>query len=266
MQPPSPPKAPEFNAVVHAALDPVLRPLGFGTRPSGPPTWKRRESTGGTLFFRIQRRADATDPYAGGEFKIEIERATGDKPYVGLAGRATFDQLLSPADLDQVVEQQRRIIQSLPRPPARWVAGYPEALRKTYLSFFDPDEKFTPGNHWFRFSTLEDVGRWARLIAGSLPVVVDRAGRLSPNVMYMGSRIDLDANPLEPIDPIVLKPRPTPAVPPDPNWRPVSRRARSNLVCAVCGNPIESTGTTIEMVGYPGVYHLECSLLRKPGE
>jgi hypothetical protein len=215
-----------------------------------------------TLFFRIQRHPKAVDPYAGGMFRIEFEHSLKDRPYMGLAGRADFDQLLTLAELQTVVDFQKRIIRSLPKPPTDWIEIYPEYLPETYANDFNPDRGFTPGDFWHRFLTLDHVAGWARLIASLLPVVLARAERLTPGVMYMGSTIDLAANPLQPTNPIVLKQsvERDDETPPDLAWRPASRRKGANLVCGICGKPIGPNDITAEKVGYPGIFHFECRL------
>lgn len=183
VQPAPPPKASETSPVFHEVIDPVVRPLGFATRRSGSPTWKKKFRAGSTetLFFRIQRHPNAVDPYAGGRFRIEFEHGLSDRPYVGLAGRAEFDQLLTPDELESVVRYQKQVIRSLRQPPKDWIAGYPEFLRETYLRNFDPDQTFGTGDLWHRFLSKEHVAGWARLIAAHLPVVLERAERLSRN-------------------------------------------------------------------------------------
>ena len=264
MQPAPPPKAAETGPVFHEDIDPAVRPLGFTTKKSGSPTWKKKMQPASTetMFFRIQRHPNAVDPYAGGRFRIEFEHSFIDRPYSGLAGRANFDQLLTSDELEMVVGYQKQVIKSLRRPPKDWIFSYPEYLRETYLRNFDPDETFRTGDFWHRFLSKEHVAVWARLIAALLPVVLERAQRLSPRNVYLGSKIDLATNPLQPTDSIVLKPSAdnSDKPPPDPSWRPASRRKRAGLVCGICGKPIVSSDITVERVGYPGIFHFECRL------
>ena len=246
---------------MHAVVDPVLRPLGFTTRKSGPPTWKKKLGSCEMLLMGIQRHPNAVDPYAGGRFRIEIERARTERPYMALAGRAALDQLLLPQEMAAVLAHQRGVITSLQRPPAQWVAIYPESLRETYLGNFDPDAPYRPGNFWHRYRNVEDVTGWMLAIAPFLPSVVERGERLSPGVIYLGGAIDLDSNPLNPTVPIVLKERPSDnEPPPDPAWRPVPRRKGGQHVCAACGKPILDSDITAENVGHPGIYHMDCRL------
>jgi hypothetical protein len=41
-----------------------------------------------------------------------------------------------------------------------------------------------------------------------MPSVLGRAKRLDPHMLYMGSEIDLDADPLRPLNPVVIKQTP----------------------------------------------------------
>ena len=162
----------------------------------------------GKLFFHFQLHAKATDSYQGGRFIIEFEHTLGEGPGRAFSGRARFDQLLTKPELETIVEHQDAAIASLPRPPARHVAGYPESLRETYLKSFQAQGPFTPGDLWLRYRTLEHVEGWLRLIAGMLPTVLERARRLDPHVIYMGSKIDLGSNPLRPTSPVVISQTP----------------------------------------------------------
>ena len=263
MHPAPPPKANETSPIFHEVIDPVVRPLGFTTRKSGSPTWKKKIRPGSTetLFFRIQRHPNAVDPYAGGMFRIDFEHSLVARPYAGLAGRAAFDQLLTPTELETVVEFQKKVIRSLSKPPTDWIEIYPAYLRETYAENFDPDCKFTPGDFWHRFLTVDHVAGWSRLVASLLPAVLARAELLAPGVMYVGSTIDLAANPLQFTNPLVLKRSvERQDEPPDLAWRPASRRQGANVVCGICGKAIGPTDITAEKVGYPGIFHFECRL------
>jgi hypothetical protein len=144
----------------------------------------------------------------GGEFVIEFEHTLGEERWKALSGRARFDQLLTSAELEVVLANQNAVIASLSRPPAGHIASYPESLRETYLQFFKPQGRYTPGDLWLRFHTLDHVRGWAQLIAALMPAVLGRAERLDPHVLYMGTEIDLDADPLSPKHPVVLKQSP----------------------------------------------------------
>jgi len=201
------PAAPDIHAVIRDVLDPVVRPLGYVGRRAGAAGWSLKEN-GSKLFFKFHLHPKAKDPYAGGEFVIEFERTPGEGPGGALSGRARFDQLLTPAELETVLEHQNDVIASLPRPPEGHVASYPESLRETYLQFFDRQETFPPGDLWLRYRTLDHVRGWLRLIAGMLSSVLGRARRLDPHVLYLGSEIDLNEDPLRPTNPLVITQKP----------------------------------------------------------
>lgn len=193
------PSASDFNAVVRSDIDPIVIPLGFAGETSGAPLWSRKESGDGTQFFGFQHHEKSVDPYAGGRFTVEFERSHLDRPFVGLSARARLDQLLTPRELEPILARQRQIIESLPRPPSSWVASYPGALRQVYLSDFEPNEKSRPGDLWLRYRTTHDISGWLELISRVLPSVLDRVARMDLHTLYMGRRIDLDADPLRPI-------------------------------------------------------------------
>jgi hypothetical protein len=183
----------DFNSTIRHGIDPVANERGFASKKSG---WVRKEAKGGISFFKVQRHEKAVDPYAGGRFTLEFERSPGSKPLMGLAGRARFDQLLPQADLERVIDYQRRVISSLPRPPAEWVNSGPDFLRETYLENFSPNFPYHPGNLWLRYQSLEHVRGWLDVITALLPAVLERAARMDPGTIYLGALIDLNANPL----------------------------------------------------------------------
>jgi len=111
---------------------------------------------------------------------------------------------MTSGELKAVLAHQNDVIGSLHRPPESHVASYPEFLRDTYLESFEPQGDFSPGNLWLRYRTLDDLRGWLQLISGILPSVLDRAKRLDPHVIYMGSAIDLEADPLRPTNPLVI--------------------------------------------------------------
>lgn len=193
----------DIHGAIRDALDPVVRPLGYVGTKGRAAGWSLKENRG-RLFVQFQLQPKATDSYAGGEFLVEFEHTLGEGQGRALSGRARFDQLLTKAELKAVLAHQNDIIGSLPRPPESHVAGYPEFLRDTYLESFEPQGMFSPGNLWLRYRTLDDVRGWLQLISGILPSVLARAKRLDPQVIYMGSEIDLDADPLRPINPPVI--------------------------------------------------------------
>lgn len=181
--------------------------MGYVSRNTGAAKWSGKANHG-RLFFTFQLHPKAKDPYEGGELIIEFEHTPGEGPGRAFSGRARFDQLLTRAELETVLEHQNEVVATLPRPPASHVASYREDLRDIYLQSFEPQGTFTPGNLWLRYRNLDDVRGWLRLIAGMLPSVLDRAKRLDPHVIYMGSEIDLDADPLRPTNPVVITQKP----------------------------------------------------------
>jgi hypothetical protein len=193
----------DIHAAIRDALDPVVRPLGYVGTKGRAAGWSLKENRG-RLFFQFQLQPKATDSYAGGEFTIEFERTLGEGQGRALSGRARFDQLTTSAELETVLAHQNEVIASLPRPPESHVASYPEFLRDTYLQWFEPLSTFSPGDLWLRYRSLDDVRGWLQLISGILPSVLERAKRLDPQVIYMGSEIDLAADPLRPVNPLVI--------------------------------------------------------------
>ena len=198
------PSAADFKLAVRNCIHPVLRPLAYAIGGKGTLSWtRRRDGERTSLIFRREPRA--VDPYQGGRFSIEFEHTTTEIPRAGLNGRAYFDQLLESSERDRVIHYQNAVISSLPHPPAQHIAVYPEQLRDTYLSGFEPEGPVRPGALHMRFLTMEDLLGWLALIALLLPAVLDRADRLDPTVLYLASPIDLDANPLRPTNPVVLR-------------------------------------------------------------
>jgi len=145
------------------------------------------------LFFNVQRDERAADPYAGGEFTLEFERSASNTPLKGLAGRARFDQLLDKGDLEGVFDYQRKVISSLPHPPAEWVNQF---SRDMYLENFNSNFPYHPGNLWLRYQSLEHVRGWSDVITVVLPRVLERAARMDPGTIYVGAHIDLNTDPL----------------------------------------------------------------------
>ena len=197
------PAAPDIHAVIRDALDPVVRPLGYVGTKGRAAGWSLKEDRG-RLFVQFQLQPKATDSYAGGEFVVEFEHTLGEGQGRAFSGRARFDQLTTSAELETILAHQNKVIASLPRPPESHVASYPESLRDTYSGWFEPQGKPSPGDLWLRYRALDDVRGWLQLISGILPSMSARAKRLDPHVIYMGSEIDLDADPLRPINPLVI--------------------------------------------------------------
>jgi hypothetical protein len=179
--------AAEFNSAMRDGIDPVANERGFVSRKSG---WVRKEAMGGISFVKVQRNERAIDPYAGGRFTVEFERSPENKPLMGLAGRARFDQLLPRDQLERVLDYQRKVISSLQRPPAD------EVTSETYLENFNPNFTYHPGNLWLRYQSLEHVRGWLDVITALLPEVLERVARMDPGTIYLGALIDLNADPL----------------------------------------------------------------------
>jgi hypothetical protein len=201
------PAARDVHSAIRDALDPVVRPLGDVGKKGGAAGWSLKENPG-RLFFQFQLHPKATDSYQGGQFVIELERTLGEGRAGAFSGRARFDQLLTQAELETVLEHQNEVIASLPRPPASHVASYPEFLRDTYLEAFEPQGKFKPGifGSAIGLSTMFGAGFDSSLAcclqSWAGPNVWD------PHLLYLGSEIDLDADPLRPTNPLVITQKP----------------------------------------------------------
>ncbi len=199
------PGASAVQSTIRTGVDPVVRPLGYVRDRGAAARWADGHAAGERTYFWVQVHPKAKDPYSGGEFLVEFERSSAARPAAKLSGRARFDQLLTGAELETILEHQNDLIASLPRPPASHVASYPPDLRQTYLQEFEPQGNPSPGNLWLRYQTLDHIHGWLRLIRGLLPSLLARAKRLDPHVVYLGSKIDLDADPLRPTNPLLIK-------------------------------------------------------------
>ena len=189
------------HSTIRNAIDPVVRPIGYVREKGTSPGWAQANGASLRTFFWVQLHPDAKDPFSGGEFLVEFERTSTDRPAKKLAGRARFDQLLEQPELERVIRHQNDVIASLPRPPASHVASYPASLQDAYLKEFQPQGKVRPGNLWLRYQTLDHVQGWLSLLSGLLPSILARAARLDPHVLYLGRKIDLDSDPLRPTNP-----------------------------------------------------------------
>jgi hypothetical protein len=110
---------------------------------------------------------------------LEFEKAPKRKRSSGLMGRALFFQLMEPDELSSALDQQNRVIRSLPRPPEAQVAVYPAGgVRDMYLSYFAPQDGFDAVRSWLRCRTDTDAAAWAEVLTPLLPAMVDRACRL----------------------------------------------------------------------------------------
>jgi hypothetical protein len=141
--------------------------LGYVGKKGGAAGWSLKENPG-RLFFQFQLHPKARDSYQGGQFVIEFERSLGESRAGAFSGRARFDQLLTKAELETVLEHHL----------------------------------------WLRYRTLDHIRGWLRLISGMLPSILGRARRLDPHVLYLGSEIDLNADPLRPTEPLLITLKP----------------------------------------------------------
>jgi hypothetical protein len=153
------------------------------------PCWITVDAASGEhVFISMQVDEKATDPYAGGGFRMSFEKTTMPVPNHGLKGRAHFFQLLRPDELASILEHQNRIIASLPGPPKSHVALYPAGMiREQYLSYFRPQHAFDAVDSWLRFRTLLDVEMWSRVFRPLLGNLVHRAATyLDPASLHLG--------------------------------------------------------------------------------
>ena len=189
---PVPPTAEEVYAVISQRLDLVLGRLGYTRGRAGTSPWWFLDDARGRLFLSVQVDAKATDPYAGGGVRFELERGNTRVPYEKLNGRAMFFQLLTADELQRLITHQNRVIASLSPPPTSHVNLYGELLREQYLSYFRPQTGFDSVKCWLRFHDLEQVGRWMDVLEPLLPVIHDRAlSILKSDELYLGRQIAL---------------------------------------------------------------------------
>lgn len=151
-------------------------------RKSRAGRWRR-----GDLQVRLLRDAKAVDPYAGGAFSVEFERAPDGKFEWKLTGRVRFFSLLTDVQRESVLKLRNSLVERFPRPPSEHLALYPSDLREQYLSVFHRVEGL-PEDFWMPFRNNEEVHQWCRLLRGFLPDLVDRASTLDPGGMVMGMR------------------------------------------------------------------------------
>ena len=140
------------------------------------------------MFISFQVDSKATDVYAGGAFRVELEKSAGRRPAGGLQGRALFFQLLTSSEQAQLLAQQNRIIRSLQHPPQAHIDLYPAGpVRNQYLSYFQPQNEFDAINCWLRVKTTGDVESWAKSIEPLLALMLERATELLvPETLYLG--------------------------------------------------------------------------------
>jgi hypothetical protein len=139
------------------------------------------------VFVSVQVDSKATDPYAGGGFRLELEKRNESSSGAKLTGRVLFFQLLSQDEVTLLLGMQNRIIASLPQPPSSRVQAYPEFVRDQYLSYFRPQAEFDAIKCWLRYRDLADVTAWADVLGSLLPDLDERARRtLKADQMYLG--------------------------------------------------------------------------------
>ena len=183
----SPPPTPEVASNKLASwFDPILAALAADR--TAHDSWMRLLQDGEHLFLSIQVDRKATDPYSGGGFRIEIERTRSPRPLEGLNGRAMFFQLLNASEIDQLVEQQNRVIESLPKPPSDQIDLYPAGpVREMYLSYFETVDGFDPVRSWLRYRSVDHLQAWAETLIPLLGPMLDRAAVvMSTEVRHLG--------------------------------------------------------------------------------
>lgn len=128
------------------------------------------------MFLSLQVDRKAGDAYAGGSFRIELDKSRGRRPALGLNGRALFFQLLTEEERQGLLARQNRIIDSLPQPPPEQVQLYPAGgVRDIYLSYFEHQSKFDAVRCWLRYRTVDDLRGWASALSPLVRPLVTRA-------------------------------------------------------------------------------------------
>ena len=153
------------------------------------PAWRSNpDAYGLVVFFSIQVDAKATDPFSGGGFRIELENSKQRLPARGLNGRAMFHQLLTSDELTTLLNQQNRVIGSLPKPTPEQVGLYPEGpVRRQYLEYFERQSTFDSVHGWLRYGSGADVQDWADLLIPLVqPLIARASAHLSPERLALG--------------------------------------------------------------------------------
>jgi hypothetical protein len=179
--------AAETYSQLRVALDPVFQQRGLGeVRNVDFPAWSI-DSDGGRLFVSVQVDRKATDPYAGGAFRIEWEKSMGQIPGRGLSGRALFFQLLVPDAIEAMLKHQNSVIGSLSFPPTEQIGLYPDgAVRQQYLKYFEPQDGFDAVRSWLRFRTRNDLDAWVLVLAPTIGPMMQAASQLDSETLYLG--------------------------------------------------------------------------------
>lgn len=176
----------DVYAELGAQLEPGLTRLGYRRGPGRAYPWWYTVVGDGRVFISAQVDTKATDPFAGGGFRLELERGGRGAPSAKLAGRALFFQLLQTEELGTLLAHQNQVIASLPSPPEAQVKAYPEFLRPQYLSYFRAQDDFDEVRSWLRYRDLADIDRWAEILGPLLPILDGRARSLKADQMYLG--------------------------------------------------------------------------------
>lgn len=184
----------ELRLGLAAALDQLrFQPLRTCTYPA----WCSPEAQEGRrIFLSLQVDSKATDPYAGGGFRLELEASTQRLPALGLNGRALFFQLLTSKELGTLLDRQNRVIRSLNAPSEEQILAYPEGpIRQQYLAYFAPQSAFDSVRCWLRYASSPDVREWTQLLAPLVQPLVHRASiYLSPDRRTLGKGTLLTAS------------------------------------------------------------------------
>lgn len=91
------------------ALDPVLTQSGATrVRRVRHPSWAaQRGEHSLACFVSLRVDSKATDPFAGGGFRVELERSRHRVPARALTGRALFFQLLTDEEMASLLAEWR---------------------------------------------------------------------------------------------------------------------------------------------------------------
>lgn len=181
-----------------AGLDPCLSSLGMlrVARISWP-CWMLKTGDGENLYLSLQVDEKATDTYAGGGFRVELEKSKLPRPASGLNGRAHFFQLLTSHELAAVLARQNEVIRALPKPPANQIDLYPDGrVRQEYLSWFEAQEGFDAIRTWLRYRRISDLDAWVRLLEAMIGAMVERAAEhLRTDTRHLGRGSLVEARP-----------------------------------------------------------------------
>lgn len=79
------------------------------------------------MFLSVQVDDKATDTYADGGFRLELEKSPAARPASGLKGRARFFQLLTSRELGDLLALQAAATQPLPGRPMTMNRGVCES-------------------------------------------------------------------------------------------------------------------------------------------